>query len=55
MKYNAGGCVLEENGNKAEILEYVDGEDWKEVGKLLEARSSLAATKIDANMIGTCN
>ena len=35
---------------RAEILAF-DGEDWKEVGQLQEARKDHAATKIDINKL----
>ena len=41
--------------DRAEILAF-DGEDWKEIGELHEARENHAATKIDAtNIIEFCN
>merc|ERR1719186_698023 len=43
------------DSDRAEILAF-DGEHWKEVGQLQEARSSHAATKIDiTDLMDFCN
>ena len=45
---------MQDGGNRAEILEYVDGEEWKLVGNLQQELASHAATVIDSDLIQFC-
>ena len=53
----AGGWDGTESVEIVVVLEYGDGEDWKEVGEQLKPRTSFGATivKIDTNMMNMCN
>ena len=53
----AGGWDGTESVEIVVVLEYVDGEDRKEVGEQLKPRTSFGATsvKIDTNMMNMCN
>ena len=45
---------MQDGSQRAEILEYVDGEEWKLVGNLQQELGGHAATVIDSDLIQFC-
>ena len=45
---------MQDKRNSAEVLEYVDGDEWKLVGNLQKELASHAATVINFDLIELC-
>jgi hypothetical protein len=45
---------MQDRSLTSEILEYVDGEEWKLVGNLQQEMAGHAATVIDSDLIEFC-